>query len=211
MSDVDTSAGRRFLIKKNGYYYRPNSKGYTSSAILAGRYTMEEAEDITHPNGPDGPRDGMSFIAEHICPDEDWQAYMALRTQLAEAQKPAPKGYPINLLVSGTIQAHQIAEDLGSGKIDKMEPFTRYDAARNALAEARDSAGEVWHSADLSEGLAPGESYLIYLDGGVQITALWVGKWMARGEVVYPTHWRQLPEPPRILSALADTELEPGA
>ncbi|QDP65837.1 MAG: hypothetical protein Unbinned7865contig1001_36 [Prokaryotic dsDNA virus sp.] len=142
MSDVDTSAGRRFLIKKNGYYYRPNSKGYTSSAILAGRYTMEEAEDITHPNGPDGPRDGMSFIAEHICPDEDWQAYMALRTQLAEAQKPAPKGYPINLLVSGTIQAHQIAEDLGSGKIDKMEPFTRYDAARNALAEARDSALE---------------------------------------------------------------------
>lgn len=89
MSDVDTSAGRRFLIKKNGYYYRPNSKGYTSSAILAGRYTMEEAEDITHPNGPDGPRDGMSFIAEHICPDEDWQAYMALRTQLAEARDSA--------------------------------------------------------------------------------------------------------------------------
>ncbi len=75
MSEVDTSAERRFLIRKNGYYYRPNSEGYTSSAIVAGRYTMDEAESITHPNGPDGPRDGMSFIAEHICPDVDWIAH----------------------------------------------------------------------------------------------------------------------------------------
>lgn len=88
-----TSREERFFIRKNGAYYRPNSRGYTTSAISAGRYTQEEAEKITHPNGPDGPRDGMSYIAEHICPDEDWQEYRAvcaerdaLRDQLAAAR-----------------------------------------------------------------------------------------------------------------------------
>ncbi|MDE4274723.1 hypothetical protein PXK58_09070 [Phaeobacter gallaeciensis] len=88
-----TSREERFFIRKNGVYYRPNSRGYTTSAISAGLYTQEEAEKITHPNGQDGPRDGMSYIAEHICPDEDWKAYRAvcaereaLRDQLAAAK-----------------------------------------------------------------------------------------------------------------------------
>lgn len=77
----------RFLIRKGGAYYRPNCQGYTLSAIMAGRYTMEDAEKITHPNGPDGPRDGMSFIAEHLVVDEDWKAYQELAAQLSAAQK----------------------------------------------------------------------------------------------------------------------------
>lgn len=65
---------KKFLIQKYGGYYRPNSSGYTSSAIIAGRYSEEEAENITHPNGPNGPRDGMTYIHEDDVKDEDWIA-----------------------------------------------------------------------------------------------------------------------------------------
>jgi len=51
-----------YLICKHGGYYRPNCQGYTSSIHEAGRYTLAEAENETHPNGPDGPRDGMTYI-----------------------------------------------------------------------------------------------------------------------------------------------------
>jgi len=33
-----------WLIKKGGYYYRPNWSGYTVSALDAGRYTRSQAE-----------------------------------------------------------------------------------------------------------------------------------------------------------------------
>ena len=59
---TDTSAEAVYLIQKRGFYYRPDSSGYTSHADQAGRYTLEEAESITHPNGPDGPRDEMRFL-----------------------------------------------------------------------------------------------------------------------------------------------------
>lgn len=52
---------RRYLIIKNGMYYRPNARGYTCSVADAGRYTLEEAISHSHPNGPDGPRDGISY------------------------------------------------------------------------------------------------------------------------------------------------------
>lgn len=53
--------GAQYLIRKGGYFYRPNSQGYTSSAVEAGRYTLEQATRLTHPNGPDGPRDGLTY------------------------------------------------------------------------------------------------------------------------------------------------------
>lgn len=65
----------KYLIRKQGAWYRPNSQGYTGSAIQAGRYKQEEAVDITHPNGPDGPRDGMSYIHEDDVVCGDWAAY----------------------------------------------------------------------------------------------------------------------------------------
>lgn len=49
------------VIKKRGMYYRPNRQGYTSNISEAGRFTLEEAERETHPNGSDGPRDGMDY------------------------------------------------------------------------------------------------------------------------------------------------------
>ena len=71
----------RFLIRKHGGYYKPNCQGYTSSAILAGRYTEEDAVNNTHPNGPDGPRDGMTYVSEDAVTDEDFAAYAIMRQQ----------------------------------------------------------------------------------------------------------------------------------
>lgn len=77
-----------YLIRKHGLWYRPNECGYTGSAIQAGRYTKEDAENITHPNGKDGPRDGMSYVHEDAVIDGDWIAHRdliaALRRVTAE-------------------------------------------------------------------------------------------------------------------------------
>jgi len=83
---TDASTAPRFLIRKHGGYYKPNSQGYTSSAIKAGRYTLDEAESITHPNGPDGPRDGMTFVHEDDLQDDDWKAYAALLAERDDAR-----------------------------------------------------------------------------------------------------------------------------
>lgn len=64
LSDAATK-GRVYLIQKGGAYYRPNSRGYTTSALTAGRYTLADAISISHPNGSDGPRDSMSYIHEN--------------------------------------------------------------------------------------------------------------------------------------------------
>ena len=94
MAHPDTPAPERpaYLIRKNGYWYRPNSCGYTASTIQAGRYTLKDAIKITHPNGPGGPRDGMEFYHEDTINDEDWRAFSALsaerdalKAELAEA------------------------------------------------------------------------------------------------------------------------------
>ncbi len=37
---------QQFIIRKGGYYYRPNAQGYTSSLVEAGRYS--EAEAVAH-------------------------------------------------------------------------------------------------------------------------------------------------------------------
>ena len=50
-----------YLIRKGGYYYRPNAQGYTTDKAQAGRYSLDDAIRHSYPNGPDGPRDGMSY------------------------------------------------------------------------------------------------------------------------------------------------------
>lgn len=39
-----TPDAREWLIRKDGYFYRPNCQGYTTSKFEAGRYTREKAE-----------------------------------------------------------------------------------------------------------------------------------------------------------------------
>lgn len=58
-----------WLIFKAGRgWYRPDAQGYTSSPLEAGRYTRQEALSRSHPNGLDGPRDGMSIKHESEVP-----------------------------------------------------------------------------------------------------------------------------------------------
>ena len=54
-----------WLIHKAGRgWYRPNAQGYTSSTAEAGRYSHEDALSYSHPNGWDGPRDGITIKHE---------------------------------------------------------------------------------------------------------------------------------------------------
>lgn len=92
LKDVTPGLDRpAYLIRKHGGYYKPNCQGYTGSVILAGRYTLAQAVTYSHPNGPDGPRDGMSYIHEDDVTEPDWLAYRALaadrdaQTALVEA------------------------------------------------------------------------------------------------------------------------------
>lgn len=41
-----------YVLRKRGYFYRPNSRGYTASVHEAGRYTAAEAQ--AHVNSASG-------------------------------------------------------------------------------------------------------------------------------------------------------------
>ena len=68
MTDQIKSGGGEaiYVICKYGGYYRPNAAGYTNDVTQAGRYTQAEAISHSHPNGPDGPRDGITY---HLAPE----------------------------------------------------------------------------------------------------------------------------------------------
>lgn len=66
-----------YVIHKSGKgWYRPDACGYTFIASEAGLYSLQDAIDYTHPNGPDGPRDGLTYKlkssveAPSTCSDE---------------------------------------------------------------------------------------------------------------------------------------------
>lgn len=129
VTDEDRKAADRpYLIRKQGYWYRPNASGYTDSAIQAGRYSLEEAERYTHPNGKDGPRDGMDYVHEDDLTCPDWLAYKAAEQ----------RGYQ-----QGMEEAAVVAEDcmvmLSLGTPGEG-PFTKQDRAadetRAAIATA---------------------------------------------------------------------------
>jgi len=54
--------GAWYLICKRGVFYRPDCQGYTSHKSQAGLFSLAEAIRTTHPNGLDGPRDGMTYV-----------------------------------------------------------------------------------------------------------------------------------------------------
>ena len=100
MSGADQVRERCYLIRKGGYYYRPNSQGYTTEASAAGRYTLDEAEKLTHPNGVLGPRDGLSFIhlddlpTFHTAQSDALAVMVKAREALAGLLKVAKHGSP---------------------------------------------------------------------------------------------------------------------
>ncbi len=123
---VDTSTAAEYLVRKRRGYYRPNSCGYTESPIVAGRYTLAQAIDETHPNGPDGPRDGMDYVHEVDLTDEAWLAHIAAisalvaerdaaiaRAEQAEAERDAWKAQSLlknGVANSALAEAARIAE-----------------------------------------------------------------------------------------------------
>lgn len=86
MSNEAEAPEHGYLICKYGMLYRPDSCGYTSAKSEAGRYSLNEAIDITHPNGPDGPRDGMTYIHETDVPDARTEPSDAKDKRIAELE-----------------------------------------------------------------------------------------------------------------------------
>jgi hypothetical protein len=59
------------IFKSGGGYYRDKARGYTIEASEAGRFSYDDAVSYSHPNGPNGPRDGITFKHESkVRPDE---------------------------------------------------------------------------------------------------------------------------------------------
>ena len=61
MTQTEPTPDAQYLITKRGVYYRPNAQGYTPNKWEAGRFTLAKAISHSHPNGPDGPRDGIDY------------------------------------------------------------------------------------------------------------------------------------------------------
>jgi hypothetical protein len=176
MTDTTPAAVERpaYLIRKHGGYYKPNSEGYTDSAILAGRYTLAEAESITHPNGQDGPRDGMTYIHENQLADPSWLAYAALSSQLTAANQ----------------RAEMLANSLATARADafKAGKFSAIDAiAKQCWTKGTPPhpyASE-WFIAKLDDGskvvlreLHQGHSYDYTTRDETYIAAFRVAEWM---------------------------------
>ena len=78
---------KEWLIRKNGYFYRPNCQGYTTRKVEAGRYTKAKAESEASIE----PRH-MKAIHESEWPDEPTVASLneqiaSLSERLAEVER----------------------------------------------------------------------------------------------------------------------------
>lgn len=134
---------RLYLIRKHGAYYRPNNRGYTTSAICAGRYSLEEARRETHPNGLRGPRDGMTYLHEDSLKDEDWIAYATLRQQLAEEREKVARVecyWDADDREIGHLDICEILENCGPGEVAEIEHVAVVATTFEAFLPAADDA-----------------------------------------------------------------------
>jgi len=76
-----------YLIRKGGAYYRPNAAGYTVNVNEAGRYSLEDAIRHSHPNGPDGPRDGTDYMPAPARQPHPLTGDVGMRGLLVEVQE----------------------------------------------------------------------------------------------------------------------------
>lgn len=117
-----------YLICKYGGYYRPDASGYTNDPHHAGRYTFQEAFNHSHPNGPDGPRDGMTFIHESEVPaSPEADRLAALEAENARLRK------HVSLLASSI-------ETLNPFRIDVMSQYKEPEIVR----KIQDSFTAAW-------------------------------------------------------------------
>lgn len=131
----------QYLIRKGGYFYRPNSQGYTACITEAGRYSLDEAEAITHPNGPDGPRDGMDYV---LAPERPATNPLAdeLRARADEADKAIVGGFSIS-----SDEARAIADVL--------------DHQDAALSRARQGEANAWNALGSAQAIIKADEIMI--------------------------------------------------
>lgn len=114
-----------YLICKNGMFYRPDSCGYTSAKSEAGRYSLNMAIDITHPNGPDGPRDGMTYIHETEVPDTREDLPDAKDARIAELEAELYAMTEDRNIISETSQQQFIRIFELEAKLDDCDPYLK--------------------------------------------------------------------------------------
>jgi len=68
MSDAPKRDHGWLIHKRHRGWYRPEAKGYTANTSEAGRYSLTDALSYSHPNGMDGPRDGLTITHESDLP-----------------------------------------------------------------------------------------------------------------------------------------------
>ena len=145
MSDDSGKTEARYLIRKHGSYYRPNSEGYTTSAIQAGRYTLAESVVITHPNGPNGPRDGMTYVHEDEVRDDDLVAYRFLQVENAALQSRVAELEAANRGLVRLNEATEARAEAAEAALARALPTTA--AERDVLTErSRQIVAEGWNA-----------------------------------------------------------------
>lgn len=113
---------KEYFIKKRGLYYRPDSCGYTDRPILAGLYTLADAISASHPNGFDGPRDGISYLHESECGDTDYVIFKAQRARITQLEE------QLKMVLDRESATHARHDDKVSGletQIEQLTPFAK--------------------------------------------------------------------------------------
>lgn len=113
---------REWLIRKDGYFYRPNCQGYTTSKFEAGRYTRSkaEAEAAVEPWH-------MKAIHQDDWPDDAPSASVkSLEARLAQLEAERDRQYDENVtLIMEKAQLEAENEALRQEVLAVMEPFAK--------------------------------------------------------------------------------------
>ncbi|ESZ63739.1 hypothetical protein NL532_31925 [Mesorhizobium sp. C120A] len=117
--DALIAAGRReWLIRKYGYFYRPNRAGYTMEKVAAGRYTKVEAdrEAAVEPH---------NFTVMHESEVPDAPEVETLKARLATAERERDR-------LHGMINSPETEDWLKGATLEAAHQIERYSAEHDA-------------------------------------------------------------------------------
>lgn len=129
MSDTPNDG---WLIHKQGRgWYRPKAQGYTMNPEEAGRYTYKDAMSYSHPNGHDGPRDGITIKHESEIPTPIY-----VRAEIYEAERARADRLEAEMLgLPRQDEDWGDRRDQYSDAISETHPFRRKDWERYYTAQ----------------------------------------------------------------------------
>ena len=155
-NETKPGAVDRYLIRKGGYYYRPNAQGYTGNNAEAGRYTLEEAISYSHPNGPNGPRDGISYELDTTAQSQPAATVQEVRwhgerpEQVCEAIAQFWSEWEEDRAGSGVYSQEELAETAGEFATDLFDRLAALTAG--PAATAGDAEPVAWACYERSMG-----------------------------------------------------------